>query len=64
MEGKDGQTKAFMYTAGDSTMTISVVNPGWGGAGTILLDTIGQGCLLQYINNKWFCVGNNGAVFA
>ena len=64
MEGKDGQTKAFMYTAGDSTMTISVVNPGWGGAGTILFDTIGQSCLLQYIDNKWFCIGNNGAVFA
>ena len=64
MEGKDGQTKAFMHNAGASTMTITVVNPGWGGAGTILFDAVGQGCLLQYINNKWFCVGNNGAVFA
>ena len=64
MEGKDGQTKAFMLNAGSSTMTISVVNPGWGGAGTVFFDAVGQGCLLQYINSKWFCIGNNGAVFA
>lgn len=64
MDGKDGQTKAFMFTSGNNTMTITVATPGWGGAGTILFDTPGQGCLLQYIDAKWFCIGNNGAVFA
>jgi hypothetical protein len=64
LEGKEGQTKSFMFNTGDSTMTITVVNPGWGGAGTIAFEGAGTACTLQYINNKWFCVGNNGAVFA
>jgi hypothetical protein len=62
--GKDGQTKAFMHTAGADSMVITVANPGWTGAGTITFDDVGQACSLQYINNKWFCIGNNGATFA
>jgi hypothetical protein len=39
-----------------------VANAAWGS--TITFTTAGQACTLQYINNKWFCIGNNGAVFA
>ena len=62
--GVEGQIKTFvMYgTAGD--MVIVVTNPGWGGIGNITFSSVGQGCTLQYINNKWFCIGNNGAAFA
>jgi hypothetical protein len=45
-------------------MVITVTNPAWGGAGTITFSAAGQACTLQYINSKWFCIGNNGAVFA
>ena len=51
--------------AGDGgDMVITVTNPAWGGAGTMTFDTVGQGCTLQYINSKWFCIGNNGVTFA
>jgi hypothetical protein len=30
-------------------------------AGTI---TFGDRCTLQYINSKWFCIGQNGVAFA
>jgi len=36
----------------------------WAVQGTITFSTIGQACTLQYINGAWFCIGNNGAVFA
>ena len=49
-------------TSGD--MVITVTNPGWGGTGTMTFSAIGDGCTLQYINSKWFCIGNNGVVFA
>jgi hypothetical protein len=35
----------------------------WGPIGTITFNAIGQACTLQYINNKWYCIGNNGCVF-
>jgi len=63
-EGRDGQTKALMLNDGADSMIITVANPGWTGDGTITFDAVGQSCLLQYINNKWFCIGNNGATFA
>lgn len=63
-DGEDGQIKTFVMAGDTGDMVITVTNPGWGGAGTITFDAIGQACTLQYINSKWFCVGNNGAVFA
>lgn len=64
-DGKDGQVKSFMVDSGTTgTMTMTVVNAGWGGAGTITFEGVGVGCTVQFINNKWFCIGNNGAVFA
>jgi hypothetical protein len=62
--GSNGQIKTLMMRADGGDMVISVTNPGWGGAGTITFTAIGQGCTLQYINSKWFCIGNNGATFA
>ncbi len=69
--GVNGQVKVFALYAdiGDSSldnMVIIVTNAGWktSGTGTITFDTIGDACTLQYINAKWFCIGNNGCVFA
>lgn len=63
--GTAGQIKVLAATnvsAGD--MVITVTNPAWGGAGTVTFNAAGQACTLQYINSKWFCIGNNGATFA
>jgi hypothetical protein len=62
--GAEGQVKVFAMYADTGDMVITVANPGWSGSGTITFDTVGQACTLQYINSKWFCIGNNGAVFA
>lgn len=64
--GTNGQIKTFMMAADSGDMVITVTNAGWKatGTGTITFDAIGDGCTLQYINNKWYCVGNNGCVFA
>ena len=62
----NGQIKTFAMYADSGDMVITVTNAGWktSGTGTITFDTIGQACTLQYINSKWFCIGNNGAAFA
>jgi hypothetical protein len=64
--GVNGQIKTFAMYATSGNMVITVTNAGWksSGTGTITFDTIGDACTLQYINSKWFCIGNNGAVFA
>lgn len=64
--GVNGQIKTFAMYADSGDMVITVTNAGWktSGTGTITFDTIGQACTLQYINSKWFCIGNNGAAFA
>jgi hypothetical protein len=52
--------------ANSGDMVITVTNAGWksSGTGTITFNAIGEACTLQYINNKWFCIGNNGTTFA
>ena len=62
--GTAGQIKTFMMAGHAGNMVITVTNPGWGGAGTITFSAVGQGCILQYVNSKWFSIGNNGAAFA
>lgn len=64
--GTEGLIKTFMMVADGGDMVITVTNAGWksSGTGTMTFDTIGDSCTLQYINNKWFCIGNNGVVFA
>ena len=63
--GTTGQIKTFMMVADGGDMVITVSNAGWksSGTGTITFNDIGDGCTLQYINSKWFCVGQNGVVF-
>lgn len=64
--GSAGLIKTFMMVADGGDMVITVDNPGWkiGANGTMTFDTVGDACTLQYIANKWFCIGNNGVVFA
>lgn len=64
--GVNGQIKTFAMYADSGDMVITVTNAGWktSGTGTITFDAIGDACTLQYINAKWFCIGNNGCVFA
>lgn len=64
--GVEGQIKVFAMYSDGGDMTITVTNAGWksSGTGTIAFDTLGDSCTLMYINSKWFCIGNNGAVFA
>lgn len=64
--GTAGLIKTFMMVADGGDMVITVTNAGWksSGTGTITFNDIGDGCTLQYINNKWYCIGNNGVVFA
>jgi hypothetical protein len=64
--GVEGQIKTFAMFAESGDMVITVANAGWksSGTGTITFFGIGQGCTLQYINGKWFCIGVNGATFA
>lgn len=60
--GTNGQIKTFMMVADSGDMVITVTNAGWkaSGTGTITFNDIGDGCTLQYINSKWYCIGNNG----
>lgn len=63
--GVTGQIKVLTQTAAAS-MVVTVTNAGWksSGTGTATLGAIGSSCTLQYTNSKWYCIGNNGAVFA
>jgi len=64
--GADGQIKTLMMSADGGDMVITVTNAGWktSGTGTVTFDAIGAACTLQYINSKWYCIGNNGVTFA
>jgi hypothetical protein len=64
--GTNGQIKTFAMYADSGDMVITVTNAGWksSGTGTITFDAIGDSCILQYINSKWFVIGNNGCTFA
>lgn len=63
--GTNGQMKTFMMAADGGDMVITVTNAGWksSGTGTITFNDIGDGCTLQYINSKWYCIGQNGVTF-
>jgi len=65
--GYEGQIKilsAVDVTSG--SMVVTVTNAGWkaSGSGTATFSSRGASCTLLYVNNKWMCVGNNGATFA
>lgn len=63
--GVEGQIKTFVMVAAAGNMVITVGNAGWkaSGTGTMTFSARGQGCTMQYTQGKWFCIGNNGAVF-
>lgn len=63
--GTSGQIKTFMMAGDGGDMVITVTNAGWksSGAGSITFNDIGDGCTLQYTNNKWYCIGQNGVTF-
>jgi len=64
--GVDGQVKVLAMAGDGGDMVVTVANAGWktSGTGTITFDTIGDAVTLMYTNAKWYCIGNNGAVFA
>lgn len=64
--GTEGQIKTFMMVADGGDMVVTVTNAGWksSGTGTMTFNDIGDSCILQYVNSKWYCIGNNGVVFA
>lgn len=64
--GVEGQVKVFAMSADGGDMVITVANAGWktSGSGTVTFNDIGDACTLQYVNAKWYCIGNNGCVFA
>jgi hypothetical protein len=64
--GINGQIKTIMMAADGGDMVITVANAGWktSGTGSITFNDIGDAVTLQYINSKWYCVGNNGTAFA
>jgi hypothetical protein len=62
--GVNGQVRVFAMGNYGGNMVVTVANPAWGGAGTMTFSAVGIACTLKYINNKWFCIGNNGCTFA
>ena len=65
--GTDGQIKTIMMAVAGNSYTVTVSNAGWktSGNGTLTMpNTIGVAVTLQYINSKWYCIGNNGCSFS
>lgn len=60
--GTEGQIKTLAMFSDSGDMVITVTNAGWktSGPGTITFNDIGDTCVLQYINSKWFILSNNG----
>jgi hypothetical protein len=66
--GTEGQIKTLMMVADGGDMVITVANAGWkstgSGTGAATFDNIGDACTLQYVNDKWYAVGNTGVTFS
>ena len=61
--GTEGQIKVIVMETAVGNMVTTVTNAAWGGSSTITFDAVGDAVTLQYIDSKWYCIGNNGAVF-
>jgi hypothetical protein len=69
--GVAGQIKTLIMTGDGGDMVVTVPNAGWKNtfpftnpiSGTITFTSLGQGCTLRWAG-LWYCVGNNGCVFA
>jgi hypothetical protein len=64
-DGDEGQIKILVMESYGGAMVVTVSSAGWktSGSGTLALNGLGISCTLQYINGKWYCIGNNGASF-
>lgn len=64
--GSSGQIKILAYgnSSSDGNCLVTVTNAAWGGSNIANVSVIGSACTLQYINSKWYCIGNNGVVFS
>jgi len=65
-DGTEGQFKTFVMQKDGGNLQINVTSAGWnsGASGTITLNDVGDGCLLQFINSNWYVLGNNGCTIA
>jgi hypothetical protein len=63
-DGTEGQVKSLVMKNASGSMTVSVSNAGWksSGSGTIAFNSTGDSCTLQYIQSKWYVIGNNSCV--
>lgn len=62
-----GQIKTLIYgNTAVGNCLVNVVDAGWkaSGNGTANLSAVGSAATFQYINGKWFCIGNNGVTFS
>ena len=63
--GAVGQIKILAYgNAAAGNTRITVANAAWGGANIANLSAVGSACTMQYVNSKWFVIGNNGVTFS
>lgn len=58
--GEEGQVKVLVMTADTGDAIVTVTNAGWPGSPTIIFDNLGDAATLQYIDSKWYVVGNSG----
>jgi hypothetical protein len=60
-DGSEGQVKSLVMKNASGTMSVSVSNAGWKstGSGTVVFNSTGDSCTLQYIQGKWYVIGNN-----
>ena len=63
--GSSGQIKILAYgNASAGNTLITVANAAWGGSNIANLSAVGSACTMQYVNSKWFVIGNNGVTFS
>jgi hypothetical protein len=63
--GTTGQIKILAYSnASVGNTRITVANAAWGGSNIANLSAVGSACTMQYVNSKWFVIGNNGVTFS
>ncbi len=63
--GTTGQIKILAYgNAAAGNTRITVANAAWGGSNIANLSAVGSACTMQYVNSKWFVIGNNGVTFS
>jgi len=63
-KGAQGEIKTFAMTHYNGDMHIQVIDYGWLGTGYITFNAVGKGCTIQFLNGKWYGIGNNGCTFS